>query len=76
MLAREQDPRARALGITAAAYFLGRVDRAAEGYDVSAPMGDVPDAERAILVARCSDLLSEEGIDLRAQPGDPAGATL
>ncbi|HEX8653822.1 MAG TPA: hypothetical protein VF693_01180 [Allosphingosinicella sp.] len=63
-LARAPDPEARTLGLTAAQYFLGRIDAASPGYEVrGAP---VADAERPELVRRCGERLQTNGFDLRA----------
>jgi hypothetical protein len=76
MLAREESPRARALGIPAAAYFLGRIDRAGPGFDPAAADGMVPDADRAALISRCTTLLSESGLNLRGEQGEAASNSL
>ncbi|MEA3040848.1 MAG: hypothetical protein QOC65_337, partial [Sphingomonadales bacterium] len=63
-LARAPDPDVRTLGLTAAQYFLGRIDAASPGYEVrGAP---VSDAERPDLVRRCGERLNANGFDLRA----------
>ncbi|MEA3017967.1 MAG: hypothetical protein QOI38_2689 [Sphingomonadales bacterium] len=63
-LARAPDPEVRTLGLTAAQYFLGRIDAAAPGYEVrGAPISD---AERPDLVRRCGERLHANGFDLRA----------
>jgi len=64
-LARAEDPAARRLGLTAAQYFLGRIDAAAPGTDL-ARIAPVAESERAPLMRRCGDALSEGGFDLRA----------
>jgi hypothetical protein len=64
-LARAQDPAARTLGLTAAQYFLGRIDAAAPGTDLSR-IAPVSESERAPLMRRCGDALNEGGFDLRA----------
>lgn len=64
-LASSEDPQARTLGITAAHFFLGRLDAAAPGSDtrsVAAPSGD----ERSRLLGRCSEALGAGGFDVRA----------
>ncbi|HEX8644264.1 MAG TPA: hypothetical protein VF702_10170 [Allosphingosinicella sp.] len=75
-LARAEDPAARALGIGAAQYFLGRIDAAAPGYDVAAEP-PVAEGDRAALLARCTAALDENGFDPRAlgaslEPAEPA----
>jgi hypothetical protein len=63
-LARAPDPDVRTLGLTAAQYFLGRIDAAAPGYEArGAPISD---AERPDLVRRCGERLNANGFDLRA----------
>jgi len=64
-LARSDDPAVRTLGLTAAQYFLGRIDAASPGYDASATAA-VAEAERAPLVRRCAEALGANGFDLRA----------
>lgn len=64
-LARSDDPAARTLGLTAAQYFLGRIDSAAPGFDVGR-IAAVADVERAALVRRCAEALSESGFNLRS----------
>jgi hypothetical protein len=64
-LARARDPAVRTLGITAAHYFLGRIDAAAPGYDL-ARIAAIDDAERAPLLRRCGEALVSGGFDLRA----------
>jgi len=65
-LARQDDPEARSLGMAAASYFLGRIDAAAPGYDVRGPAGAVAEGEQSALVAQCSAILTESGVNLRA----------
>ena len=67
-LSRERDPEVRALGLTAANFFLGRIDAAAPGFDVRADSAGAPpgDVERPALVRRCSEALSAGGFDLGA----------
>jgi len=75
-LTRAEDPAVRALGLSAAHYFLGRIDAAVPGYDLaSAPA--VPERERPALLARCSATLSDHGFDPRAVGAslEPAGPT-
>jgi hypothetical protein len=63
-LARAPDPEVRTLGLTAAQYFLGRIDAASPGFEVrGAP---VSDAERPDLVRRCGERLNANGFDLGA----------
>ena len=74
VLARQDDPQARSLGFAAASYFLGRIDAAAPGFDVSGAEGAVADEERPALVAQCSAILTESGVNLRADAlGDGVG---
>ena len=61
-LARAEDPAVRMLGITAAHYFLGRIDSAAPGFDVAAAR-PVAEAERPELLRRCTAALSASGFD-------------
>lgn len=64
-LARSGEPAARNVGLAAAHYFLGRIDAAAPGYDLSsAPAVDV--AQRPALIRLCGDALNANGFDLRA----------
>lgn len=74
-LSRAPDPEVRTLGITAAQYFLGRIDAAAPGYEAGG--APVSDAERPDLVRRCGDRLNANGFDLRAlrAPADEARPT-
>jgi len=73
VLARQDDPQARSLGMAAASYFLGRIDAAVPGYDVSLARGAVTASEQPGLVAQCSAILAESGVDLRAEvTGDAA----
>ena len=61
-LARADAPAARALGLSAAHFFIGRIDAAAPGYDLArAPA--VPAGERAGLLARCTETLGASGFD-------------
>jgi hypothetical protein len=61
-LARADAPAARALGLSAAHFFIGRIDAAAPGYDLArAPA--VPATERAALLARCTETLGASGFD-------------
>jgi hypothetical protein len=75
-LAGAEDPAARNLGMTAAQYFLGRIDAAAPGYDLAgAP--PIAEAERNELTRRCGEALDAGGFDLRAlgaslERGSPA----
>jgi hypothetical protein len=74
-LARVPDPEVRTLGLTAAQYFLGRIDAASPGYEVrGAPISD---AERTDLVRRCGERLNASGFDLRAlrASGEGVGPT-
>ncbi|HEX8364121.1 MAG TPA: hypothetical protein VF603_02420 [Allosphingosinicella sp.] len=63
-LARAANPQVRTLGLAAAQYFLGRIDAAAPGYEVSAV--PVSEADRPELVRRCGERLNANGFDLRA----------
>ena len=64
-LARAEAPAARALGMSAAQFFIGRIDAAAPGYDLaSAPA--IASAERAALLGRCTDTLGASGFDPQA----------
>ena len=61
-LAGAEEPAARALGMSAAHFFIGRIDAAAAGYDLaSAPA--VPQAERAALLRRCTEALGASGFE-------------
>ncbi|HZF93742.1 MAG TPA: hypothetical protein VEZ20_02600 [Allosphingosinicella sp.] len=61
-LARAEEPAARALGLSAAHFFIGRIDAAVPGYDLArAPA--VPESERADLLARCTQTLGASGFD-------------
>ena len=64
-LSRQQNPEARALGLAAANFFLGRIDAAAQGFDVRAASG-APAGDRADLVRRCGETLGAAGFDLGA----------
>jgi hypothetical protein len=64
-LSGAEDPEARALGLTAAGYFLGRIDAASPNYDV-AQVGAVSDEERPGLIRRCGEALDAGGFDLRS----------
>jgi len=64
-LARVEDPAVRTLGITAAHYFLGRIDAASPGYDL-ARIAAIAEAERAPLLRRCGEALNSGGFDLNA----------
>ena len=64
-LARAEEPAARALGMSAAHFFIGRIDAAAPGYDLaSAPA--VAASERAALLGRCTQMLGASGFDPQA----------
>jgi hypothetical protein len=69
-LARSEAPQVRALGLGAAQYFLGRIDSASPGFEVSG-IAAVRESERPALVRSCAEALSAVGFDLRA-----LGATL
>jgi hypothetical protein len=61
-LARSDAAGARALGLSAAHFFIGRIDAAAPGYDLArAPA--VPAGERTELLARCTEVLGASGFD-------------
>jgi hypothetical protein len=63
-LARAPDVEVRTLGLTAAQYFMGRIDAAAPGYEAhGAPASE---AERPDLARRCGERLDANGFDLRA----------
>jgi hypothetical protein len=67
-LAASDDPRARTLGITAAHFFLGRLDAAAPGSEsrtVAPPSAE----ERPRLLGRCSEALGAGGFDVGALGG-------
>lgn len=64
-LARTEDPEVRALGLTAASYFLGRIDAASPQYDL-AQVPAVNGTERLEVLQRCGDALQQGGFDLRA----------
>ena len=64
-LARADDPEVRALGLTAASFFLGRIDAARPGFDVRTA-GAPSDGERPALLRACSAALSASGFDLGA----------
>jgi hypothetical protein len=64
-LARSGEPAARALGLGAAHFFIGRIDAAAPGYDLGAAPA-VPPAERAAALQRCTETLSASGFDPEA----------
>jgi hypothetical protein len=59
-LAAADEPAARALGMSAAHFFIGRIDAAAPGYDLAAAPA-VPEAERAGLLRRCTEALGASG---------------
>jgi hypothetical protein len=61
-LARADDPSARALGFTAAGYFLGRIDSAEPGADLSR-IAAIAEAERPELLVRCTQALEAGGFD-------------
>jgi hypothetical protein len=68
-LARAEDPQVRALGLTAASYFLGRIDAASPGYDLARVRPGAESAaedERRALIGRCADALGAGGLDLRS----------
>jgi hypothetical protein len=64
-LARAEDPTVRALGITAASFFLGRIDAVAPGFDVAAAL-PVGEAEQASLLRSCEEALNAGGFDVEA----------
>jgi len=64
-LARAQEPAARTLGLAASQYFLGRIDAAAPGFDLTR-VEPVPDGERANLARTCAEVLNASGFDLPA----------
>jgi hypothetical protein len=64
-LAQAEDPQVRALGLTAASYFLGRIDAASPGYD-PAQVSQAAEEERPALIGRCADALGAGGFDLRS----------
>jgi hypothetical protein len=64
-LAASEDPQARALGVTAAHFFLGRLDSAAPGSEAR-PVAPPTDRERPLLLRRCSEALGASGFDVRA----------
>jgi hypothetical protein len=61
-LARSDVPAARALGLSAAHFFIGRIDAAAPDYDLAAAPA-VPEAERTAALRRCTDTLGASGFD-------------
>ena len=66
-LSRADDPEVRRLGLTAAHFFLGRIDAAAPGFDVGTGRdAAVGDAERSALLRQCGDALSAAGFDADA----------
>lgn len=64
-LARTEDPAVRALGLSAAQFFIGRIDAAVPGYDLTAAPA-VPETERAEMLRRCTDMLGASGFDSRS----------
>ena len=61
-LAGAGEPAVRALGLSAAHFFIGRIDAAAPGYDLArAPA--IPASERAALLAHCTETLGASGFD-------------
>jgi len=76
-LARAEDPAVRAVGMSAAHYFLGRIDAAAPGYDV-AGLAAPAQGDRPALLERCTAALSANGFDPRALGAslEPAGPTI
>jgi hypothetical protein len=62
-LARAEDPEIRRVGLTAAQFFLGRIDAAAPGYEVGA--AGIGEAERPELIRRCGAALDSSGFDPR-----------
>ena len=76
-LARAEDPAVRAVGMSAAHYFLGRIDAAAPGYDLAGSAAP-EQGERPALLERCTAALSENGYDPRALGAslEPAGPTI
>lgn len=73
-LAQAEQPAARALGLGAASWFLGRIDAAAPGYDVARLPG-VPRRERPALARRCAALLEAGGYDPGRQAPEAAAPT-
>ena len=63
-LARADDPSARALGFAAAGYFLGRIDAAEPGTDLSR-IAAIAETERPALLVRCTEALEAGGFDPR-----------
>ena len=62
-LARADEPAARALGLGAAHFFIGRIDAAAPGYDLArAPA--VAAGERPAVLSRCMETLDASGFAL------------
>ena len=68
-LARADDPEVRRIGLTAAQFFLGRIDAAAPGSEVG--LAAIDAAERPELIRRCGARLDASGFDPRR-----AGASL
>jgi hypothetical protein len=61
-LAHADEPAARALGLSAAHFFIGRIDAAAPDYDLTqAPA--VAAGERTQVLARCTQTLGASGFD-------------
>ncbi|HEX8525449.1 hypothetical protein [Allosphingosinicella sp.] len=74
-LARDEDPSVRSLAVTAAHFFLGRIDSAAPDFDVQS-LPDVAEAERPALIVSCGESLGEAGFDPRALRESPAAQSL
>lgn len=65
-LARDEDPRVSAAGMTGAQYFLGRIDAASPGFDADTAAAPATDVERGRLIGQCSALMGAGGRDFRA----------
>ena len=61
-LARSDAPAARALGTSAAHFFIRRIDAAAPGYDLASAPAVAAEA-RPGLMRRCADILGASGFD-------------
>jgi len=68
-LARAEDAEVRRVGLSAAQFFLGRVDAAAPGYEIGPAR--IEDSGRPELLRRCGAALDASGFDPRE-----AGASL
>ena len=63
-LAEDENPRVRALGLTAAQYFLGRIDASAPGAELGEGPGS--DEPREPLLRACGEAMGAAGHDFRS----------